>query len=319
MFVLDKILAIPEFDRDHVQCGISGGERAALRDRGFVRKDGIKAKDYMIRTIKKTDAAKAKAEKAIIKGDKKMQVKSKSASLQGARLIDKDAISRIMVLGNGDKSNNAWAQRTGLIDGNGGLTEQGKLIKEYDPYLDSEISLWAMHTDLVLGAKDDKDGWSWFANEFLPARPTFKKSTLVNAAQSHFNKENVSGYVSKILDTYTGQNGLRRLNLLKADSKDSFSTGDTRLPSAETMAYVLSRIVDRDFKEHGSTIITDKLTNKLSAVFGVSNSTAEDILDMLSGSGYIEQYKTVPPFQTIPRWNSSSTSLLAKAFKKEFT
>jgi hypothetical protein len=33
----------------------------------------------------------------------------------------------------------------------------------------------------------------------------------------------------------------------------------------------------------------------------------------MSGSGVIEQYKTVAPFQTIPRWNSSA-DLLKKAF-----
>lgn len=72
MLVLDRILAIEDLEPDHVQCGISGDNRAILRDNGFVRKDGIKAKDYMIRTIKKTEAAKAKGEKAIIKGDKKL-------------------------------------------------------------------------------------------------------------------------------------------------------------------------------------------------------------------------------------------------------
>ena len=70
MFDIERILAIPDLEPDHVQCGISGDNRAALKARGFVRKDGTKAKDYMIRTIKKTEAAKAKAEKAVIKGDK---------------------------------------------------------------------------------------------------------------------------------------------------------------------------------------------------------------------------------------------------------
>ena len=70
MFDIDRILAIPDESVDYLQMGISGGERAALAARGFVRKDGTKAKDYMIRTIQKTEKNKAKAEKAIIKGDK---------------------------------------------------------------------------------------------------------------------------------------------------------------------------------------------------------------------------------------------------------
>jgi len=70
MFDIDRILAIPDESVDYLQCGIAGKERAALAARGFVRKDGTKAKDYMIRTIQKTEKNKAKTEKAIIKGDK---------------------------------------------------------------------------------------------------------------------------------------------------------------------------------------------------------------------------------------------------------
>jgi hypothetical protein len=69
----DRILSIKDLDPDHVQCGISGDNRAILKDRGFVRSDGTKAKDYMIRTIEKTEKNKAKAEKTVIKGDKKIE------------------------------------------------------------------------------------------------------------------------------------------------------------------------------------------------------------------------------------------------------
>lgn len=85
MFDVERILAIPDESVDYLQMGISGGERAALEKRGFVRTDGIKAKDYMIRTIQKTAKNKAKAEKAIIKGDKKL--------VQSAE--DKDALERL--------------------------------------------------------------------------------------------------------------------------------------------------------------------------------------------------------------------------------
>ena len=75
MFDVSRILAIPDESVDYLQCGIAGKERAALAARGFVRKDGTKAKDSMIRTIQKAAKNKAKAEKAVIKGDKKLPVK----------------------------------------------------------------------------------------------------------------------------------------------------------------------------------------------------------------------------------------------------
>jgi hypothetical protein len=82
MFDVDRILAIPDQSVYYLQMGISGGERAALEKRGFIRSDGTKAKDYMIRTIQKT--AKNK-EKAIIKGDKKLELNAE----------DKDALERL--------------------------------------------------------------------------------------------------------------------------------------------------------------------------------------------------------------------------------
>jgi hypothetical protein len=88
MLVLERILAIPDQSIDYLQCGIAGKERAALEARGFVRKDGTKAKDYMIRTIQKTSKNK---EKAIIKGDKKLnETPDKKELEQGLSKINQE-------------------------------------------------------------------------------------------------------------------------------------------------------------------------------------------------------------------------------------
>jgi hypothetical protein len=106
MLVLERILAIPDESVDYLQMGISGGERAALEKRGFVRKDGIKAKDYMIRTIQKTEKNKAKAGKAIIKGDKKLVNKPiemadlKTAEVKGS--VQQVPVGKYLVAGKAD-------------------------------------------------------------------------------------------------------------------------------------------------------------------------------------------------------------------------
>ena len=48
MLVLERVLAIPDSDRDFVQMGISGKIHAALVERGGVRKDGVKAKTSVL-------------------------------------------------------------------------------------------------------------------------------------------------------------------------------------------------------------------------------------------------------------------------------
>ena len=97
MLVLERILAIPDQSVDYLQCGIAGKERAALEKRGFVRKDGIKAKDYMIRTIQKTEKNK---EKAIIKGDKKL------AEVKGDRPISMNELKQKATSGDAIKLGN---------------------------------------------------------------------------------------------------------------------------------------------------------------------------------------------------------------------
>ena len=66
MFVLDRILAIPEYDADAIQMGLSTHSRGVLRARGYKRTDGTEAKDRFIKADKKLEAR----EKAVIKGDK---------------------------------------------------------------------------------------------------------------------------------------------------------------------------------------------------------------------------------------------------------
>ena len=96
MFDVHRILAIPDESVDYLQMGISGIERAELKDRGFVRQDGTKAKDYMIRTIQKTEKNKANAEKAIIKGDKPLTDKELKQAQYEKKEAFRDRVSKLM-------------------------------------------------------------------------------------------------------------------------------------------------------------------------------------------------------------------------------
>jgi hypothetical protein len=74
-------------------------------------------------------------------------------------------------------------------------------------------------------------------------------------------------------------------------------------------------ICERDFKGL-SQINSDRLLNHpygLAPILGISTDQVQDLLDRLSGKGIIEQYRTVPPFQVIPRWHEP-LDLLEKAY-----
>ena len=73
MLVLDRILAIPDSDRDFVQMGISGQIHAALVERGGVRKDGTKAKTSVLN-------------KSFVKGDKKLTENTSLTSDQARKI-----------------------------------------------------------------------------------------------------------------------------------------------------------------------------------------------------------------------------------------
>lgn len=58
MLVLDRILAIPDYEPDAIQMGLSTHNRSVLRARGYKRTDGIEAKDRFIKADKWKEAIK---------------------------------------------------------------------------------------------------------------------------------------------------------------------------------------------------------------------------------------------------------------------
>ncbi|MFN9062914.1 MAG: hypothetical protein ACK5WL_23620, partial [Pseudanabaena sp.] len=120
----------------------------------------------------------------------------------------------------------------------------------------------------------------------------------------------------KVLKAYTDKkDALSQINFLKSSTKDQYIAGEATLPPDELIAYFLAMICKRDFKDL-SQINSDRILHHpygLGSLLGISPDKVQDLLDRLSGKGIIEQYKTVPPFQIIPRWNEP-LDLLEKAY-----
>jgi len=233
----------------------------------------------------------------------------------------------------------AWSIRSGLIDRETGkLTPQGAIARKHDPYLQSPITDWLMHFQLSLSEEGLKEkdkpkapderaipanfgGWQWFIFTFLPNHQNFSRNTLDHAANQIYETDNkkaksISEDLLKVLKAYTDKkDALAQINFLKSSAKDQYIAGEATLPPDELIAYFLAKICERDFQGL-SQINSDRLLQHpfgLAPILGISPDKVQDLLDRLSGKGIIEQYKTVPPFQIIPRWNEP-LDLLEKAY-----
>jgi hypothetical protein len=225
----------------------------------------------------------------------------------------------------------AWSIRSGLVDRETGkLTPQGAIARKHDPYLQSPITDWLMHFYLSFSDKGlatpppdpaDWGGWTWFVYSFLPNHPSFSRNTLDHAANQVYETDkkkakSISDDLLKVLKAYTDKkDALAQINFLKSPAKDQYIAGEATLPPDELIAYFLTMICERDFKGL-SQINSDRLLNHpygLAPILGISTDQVQDLLDRLSGKGIIEQYRTVPPFQVIPRWHEP-LDLLEKAY-----
>ncbi len=225
----------------------------------------------------------------------------------------------------------SWSIRSGLVDRETGkLTPQGAIARKHDPYLQSPITDWLMHFYLSFSDKGlatpppdpaEWGGWTWFVYSFLPNHPSFSRSTLDNAANQIYETDkkkakSISDDLLKVLKAYTDKkDALAQINFLKSSAKDQYIAGEATLPPDELIAYFLAMICERDFKNL-SQINSDRLLQHpygLAPILGISPDQVQDLLDRLSGKSLIEQYKTVPPFQIIPRWNDP-LDLLEKAY-----
>jgi len=225
----------------------------------------------------------------------------------------------------------SWSIRSGLVERETGkLTPQGAIARKHDPYLQSPITDWLMHFYLSFSDKGlatpppdpaDWGGWTWFVYSFLPSHPSFSRSTLDNAANQIYETDkkkakSISDDLLKVLKAYTDKkDALAQINFLKSSTKDQYIAGQANLPPDELIAYFVAKICERDFQGL-SQINGDRLLNNpygLAPILGISPDKVQDLLDRLSGKGIIEQYKTVPPFQVIPRWHDP-LDLLEKAY-----
>jgi|GEM_PF-3047351 hypothetical protein len=106
------------------------------------------------------------------------------------------------------------------------LTPFGEVVYNNDPEFKTLTTQWFLHHELVTDA-ERSEAWHFFALEFLPKHSTFTKEELLmglteklrSHSEQHFgpgSKLNKT-ILNKIIEVYTGANGLGQLGLIKPE------------------------------------------------------------------------------------------------------
>lgn len=220
----------------------------------------------------------------------------------------------------------SWAIRTGFLQ-NYHLNPEGKIVLTHDPYLKSLITDWYMHFFLSFGDNglatppDDPaewGGWTWFVYSFLPEYFTFSNENLIYEASQVFEEESnkrLEKNFRYVLRAYTESNALESCQFVQNMDNKKYVTGEARFPNPYMVCYILAKLWERDFGDTTS-VVTDDILNHpmgLAPILGIEPQLLQQQLDKLEIFGLIEQRRTVPPFQTVRRWDNP-ISLLEQAY-----
>jgi hypothetical protein len=207
------------------------------------------------------------------------------------------------------------------------LTPEGAFILKTDPFLESPLTDWFMHFYLSFGDKgltpppDDPaewGGWTWFVYKFLPKYFTFTIDNLLYAAGQTFENETnkkLEKNFRYVFRAYTEAEALEKCQFLQKLDNNKYVGGEAKLPNPYLIAYFLAKLWERDYADTSSIVTDDLLNHKmgLAPMLGLEPPILQDQLNKLEVFGLIEQRRTVPPFQTVRRWDSP-LSLLEQAY-----
>ncbi|MBQ1173262.1 MAG: DUF4007 family protein [Lachnospiraceae bacterium] len=221
----------------------------------------------------------------------------------------KDATDLFGIGSNMVKSLRYWMRAFGLTNTQGTeLSEVGKLIAEYDPYLENMFSLWIMHSYI---AKNKEDATTWFmffnrcdANDMdkNEIESILLREVRKYAAGTSFSEKSLSNDVDVLLNMYS-------------KSKDKVDPEDKSVSPFAQLA-MIKKMDGRYMKNHPSkalfpeeVVLYELATRKLGSegvsieevvfgegglnkIFNMTAVMANDYFDRLDAAGYIRVDRT---------------------------
>lgn len=226
--------------------------------------------------------------------------------------LRKDAPDEFGIGSNMVKSLRYWMKALGLMEENGSagakLTKLGKIIAQYDPYIENTFTLWILHANI---AKNKEEATSWYMyfnhcdadglNKEQIEKILFREITKYARGQS-FSEKSLSNDIDVLLNMYSKNKDksdpedknispFARLSLIKnSEGKYIKSHPDRRIFSEYIVLQELALMLDgREGISIEDIIYADK---GLANIYNLTGVMANDIFDRLDASGYIKVDRT---------------------------
>ena len=226
--------------------------------------------------------------------------------------LRKDATDMFGIGSNMVKSLRYWMRAFGLTNENGSagteLTEMGKLIAEYDPYLENPFTLWIMHSFI---SKNKEEATTWFmyfnhcdADDLTKneIEAILLREVKKYTAGLSFSEKSLSSDVDVLLNMYSK-------NKEKSDPEDKNVSPFTQLALIKNMdgRYIKNHPNKKNFsemivlyelllmlKDSEGVSIEEAVhgENGLANIYNVTSVMANEYFDKLDAAGYIHVNRT---------------------------
>lgn len=226
--------------------------------------------------------------------------------------LRKDATDMFGIGSNMVKSLRYWMRAFGLMNEKGSagaeLTEIGKLIVKYDPYLENPFTLWIMHSCI---SKNKEEATTWFMYFNHCDADDLKKSEIEAillreikkyVVGQNFSEKSLSNDVDVLLNMYSKNNE-------KSDPEDKSISPFSQLELIRNMGgkYNKNRPNKKVFSEmivlyelvlmskDSEDISIEKAVygeNGLANIYNLTSVMANDYFDRLDAAGYIHVNRT---------------------------
>ncbi len=249
--------------------------------------------------------------------------------------LRKDATDMFGIGSNMVKSVRYWMKAFGLTVENGAagtkLTDTGKLIAQYDPYLENPFTLWLMHSFI---AKNKEEATTWFMYFNHCNAEDLEKSEIETillrevkkyAAGQSFSEKSLSNDVDVLLSMYSK-------NREKFDPEDKNVSPFSQLALIKNMdgRYIKCHPDKKIFsemivlyevllmsKETEGISIEDAVygENGLAKTFNLTSMMANDYFDRLDAAGFIHVNRTAGIDMIYPAKGLAAPDILKEYYK----
>lgn len=221
-----------------------------------------------------------------------------------------NGISKLGVGSNMVKSIKYWLLTTDLLEYTNRqyqLTEIGRLIERFDPYLEDTFTLWILHTNIVRNY-EMATTWNLFFNQFHADK--FKAEDAKNAIKNYlinndidFKEKSLDIDVNLLLSMYTKQEitdaeenlvcPLSQLQVFTCERNVFLrTTPDLNDLDEKVILYAILKMLENKSEKYININELEEGEHSLANLFNINRVIINEYLDRLANQGFIRIEKT---------------------------